>query len=398
VEKLLKTYKFKLIPDYNQEKKLYNYLNTTRFIYNLCLEYKKTLYISHKKSISKYDIQKELKDIKNETPWIKELHSQVVQDVTDRLFITYDNFFRKFKNKEKVSYPKFAKKDFWSSFKFKQGVGLCVNTNKIKLPKIGKIKYKKSKEIRGNIKNAIIKKEYDGWYICLCCEINNPNKLSFNHKIDETIGIDLGVKDLIITSDGEVKENIKTLNKWSIKLAKIQKELSRKEKGSNNRKKTKNKLRKIYSKISRIRKDYLHKITTEIINNNQVIICEDLNVKGMVKNHKLAKSISDASWDMLCNMLEYKSKWNGKIFHKVSPHYTSQDCSNCRHRNSELKLSDREWICETCQTHHDRDVNAANNIKIKGIYKLKEVGHTFSTFGDMEGVIRPAEEPLKLLI
>ena len=172
--------------------------------------------------------------------------------------------------------------------------------------------------------------------------------------------------------------------------------LSRKKKGSNNKNKAKDKLRSLHQKISRVRADNLHKITNKIISENQVIICENLNARGMLKNHKLAKSISDASWGILVSMLEYKSFWYGRDFLRVPAHYTSQDCNGCGWRNSELKLSDRRWTCGGCNEINDRDVNAAKNIRDKGINKLKEAGHVFSIFGDMVVNGQPAEEPIEI--
>lgn len=371
----VKTYKFKLVPSKEQERQLFSFLGGTRFVYNLCLEYKKSVYESNGTSVSKNQLQKELKEIKNETPWLKSIHSQVLQETTDRLFTSYDNFFRRIKKGETPGFPRFARKDRWSSFKFKQGVKIHPNTNKVYLPKIGKVKFRKSQDVNGDIKNASIKYEADGWYISICCEVNidsfKPN--------NKAIGLDLGIKDLVITSEKEVFCNPKTLYKWSKKLAMKQKKLSRKVKGSNNRNKVKSELRAIHQKISRIRKDNLHKITTDIISNNQVIICEDLNARGMMRNHKLAKSIADASWSTLTSMLEYKSKWRGRSFLKVSAHYTSQDCSCCGWRNSELTLKDRSWTCPECKSEHDRDINAAVNILNKGLNELKEAGHVFST-------------------
>jgi putative transposase len=376
----MKTYKFQLCPTKEQEVTLDNWLGATRFIYNLCLEYKTTAYKANGTSISKNDIQKELTIIRNETDWLKTVHSQTIQDVTDRLFTAYDNFFRRVKKGETPGFPKFAKKELWSSFRFKQGVGLCENTNKVKLPKIGKVKFKKSQEVIGVIKNTSIKKENKFWYICLTCEKETkhmkPNKFA--------IGLDLGIKELLISSEGEVYNNPKTLYKWSKRLACAQKSLSRKVKGSNNRQEAKLRVSKLHKKIANIRKDNLHKVTTKIINENQVIICEDLKVSNMLKNHKLARSIADASWTTLTNMLEYKSLWYGRTFMKVLPHHTSQDCNVCGYRNADLTLKVREWTCPDCNTHHDRDVNAAINILNKGMKKLTEAGHAFLTHGDIE--------------
>jgi putative transposase len=389
----IKSYKFKLKPTKEQWVILNSWLGATRFMYNLCLDYKTNVYTANKTNISKNDIQKELKEIKNETSWMKNVHSQVIQDVTDRLFVSYDNFFRRVKQGvEEVGFPKFAKKNKWSSFKFKQGVRVLENTNKISLPKIGKIKFIKSQDIIGDIRTTSIKKEYDGWYVVICCEVNIQPKEILNKEI----GLDLGLKELVITSDGEFFYNPKTLKIWEKRLETCHRNLSRKKKGSKNRKKNIIELQKLYAKISAIRKDYLHKTSSQIVNENQVIVCEKLNIQGMLKNHKLAKSISDAGWGMLVSMLEYKSKWAGRTFIQVAAHYTSQDCNVCGYRNSELTLKDREWTCPECNTVHDRDINASINILNKGIKNLTETGHVFDTLkhiGDMECNSNPAEEP-----
>jgi putative transposase len=376
----MKTYKFRLCPTKSQEQSLESWLGATRFVYNLCLEYKTTTYKANGINISKNNIQKELTIIRNETEWLKSVHSQTIQDVTDRLFIAYDNFFRRVKQGETPGFPRFAKKDLWSSFRFKQDVGLCENTNKIKLPKIGKVKFRKSQDIIGVIKKTSIKKDRGLWYICLTCK-KNTNHLKINNN---AVGIDLGIKHLATTSEGETQDNPKTFHKWSKRLASAQKSLSRKVKGSKNRNKTKSLVAKLHQKIAYIREDNLHKITTNIINENQVIICENLKINNMLKNHKLAKSISDASWATLTNMLEYKALWMGRTFIKVPPHHTSQDCNVCGYRNANLTLNVREWTCPECNAEHNRDVNAAINILNKGIEKLKEMGHTFLTHGDIE--------------
>jgi putative transposase len=251
------------------------------------------------------------------------------------------------------------------------------------------VKFKKSQEIRWTIKTASIKKDGGLWYVSLVCE----EDIRPLPKANSIIGLDLGIKSLIVSSNGEVYDNPRTLNKWSERLADAQKSLSRKTKGSNNRQKAKFAVAKLHKKISNTRRDNLHKITTQIISENQVIICEGLKTSSMLKNGKLAKSISDASWATLVGMLEYKSAWHGRTFLKVSPHHTSQDCSSCGHRNKELTLDIRSWFCGSCGAEHDRDRNAAVNILKKGIKELKEAGHVFSTHGDIELNRAEAWEP-----
>ena len=384
---LIKTYKFKLRPTKSQSDLLESSLNTCRFIYNLCLDYKSTVYKANGSTISKNDMQKELTQLKKDYPWMDALHSQTIQDVTDRLYKTYDSFFKG------GGYPRFKSKRFYKTIGYKSGVKVLTNSNKINISKIGKIKYYKSQDVKGTVKYATITKEYNGWYISLMCEMEPMVPcITTNH----TIGIDMGIKDLMITSDGIIYKNNKTLYKHEAKLKKKQRELSRKKKGSKNRSKTIQELRKLYAKVKNTRKDYISKLTSEIINENQVIICEDLRTKNMMKNHKLAKSIGDASWNIIMNQLEYKAKWFNKTFIKVPAYNTSRMCSTdgCDYINKELTLKIRKWTCPSCATHHDRDINAAINIKNKGIEKLKELGHSFSTFGDiMEHGSVPAKEP-----
>lgn len=376
---MLLTYKFKLKPTKEQTIELNQWLGTCRFVYNLCLGYKKDVYNCYQKSVSKNDLQKELALIRKEYNWIGNVHSQTIQDVTDRLDKAYQSFFKG------NGFPRFAKKNYYSSFNFKQGVKLCENTNKIKFPSLGKISFRKSREIPSEIKFAIIKKEYNGWYVCLVCEKEIKN--NFHNKKENVLGIDLGIKDYIITSTGDKIPNPKYLRQYEKKLKSVQRDLSRKEKGSNNKKKNIFLLQKAHAKVKNVRKDFLHKLSTKTVNENQVIVMENLQIKNMIKNHNLAKSISDAGWGMFTEMLKYKSALNEKELILISPNYTSMDCSDCGWRNQNLTLKDREWTCEGCGVIHDRDFNAAKNIKQKGIKKLKEAGHVFSTCGNIKVIV-----------
>jgi putative transposase len=190
-----------------------------------------------------------------------------------------------------------------------------------------------------------------------------------------TVGLDVGIKSFATFSDGKPPvDNPKYLYQYQKQLTKAQRSVSRKKKGSNNRKKAVQKLARIHLKICNTRKDFQHKISTQLIRENQTIVVEDLKVSNLLKNHKLAKSISDCGWHQFTQMLEYKAKWYGRTFIRVSPNYTSQDCSTCGSRNSELTLKDREWTCRSCNTVHDRDVNAAVNIRNRGLDKAYQLG------------------------
>lgn len=359
--KQIKTYRYKLKPTPSQEATFAQWLGTCRYIYNLTLDYKKSLWEQRKISISKNDIQKELAIIGREVDWIGAVNAQTRQEVVERVFVAYEGFFKQGKG-----YPKFAKKGQYQSFTFKQEVK--IDNTHVTLPKFGKVRYHNSRLCEGTIKRATVRECADGWYVCICVETDiEPLQIS-----PDSIGIDVGIKSLLITSDGETIENPKHLYKAERKLKRLQRSVSRKKKGSNNRKKAIKKLGRQHQRVSNSRKDFHHKVTTKLIRENQSISMESLQISNMLANHNLAKSISDAGWYQLSQMFEYKAKWYGRTFEKVNAAYTSQDCSTCGYRNTKLTLSVRAWICPVCQSQHDRDINAAQNIK------KKAVGHTVS--------------------
>jgi putative transposase len=315
------------------------------------------MYNQYGKNLSKFDIINELPNCKKEDLlWISNVNAQTLQDVIERLDKSYQRFFKG------AGFPKFAKKDKFKSFSFKQKVKLLPSTSnyigKVKLPKIGAVSYINSRNFDGKIKRTSIIKEYNGWFITFMVEENNkPLSPSTNE-----IGIDLGITNFATTSNGYKYFNPKPLKKYTRKLRRIQRSMSRKKKGSNNRNKIKNKFQKIHKKIHNIRQDFQQKLSTQLIRENQTIIVENLKVQNMLKNHKLAKSISDISWYEFTRQLEYKAKWYERNFEKVKPHNTSKECSDCGTLNVSLTLDVREWTCTNCGCHHDRDVNAAKNI------------------------------------
>jgi putative transposase len=380
----LKTYRYKLAPTPSQKQALGQWLGSCRYVYNLSLSYKKTLWEHNKVSLSKNEIQKELGAIAKETDWIAQVHSQVLQEVTDRVFNAYEGFFKQAVGRCRKGFPKFARKGQYQSFSFKQGVK--INATHVQLPKFGKVKYRNSQDCTGTIKRATVRECADGWYVCLCVETDIEH-LPANQN---SIGVDVGIKSLLVTSDGETIENPKHLYKAEKKLKRLQRSVSRKKKGGANRKKAIKKLALQHQKVANTRKDFQHKVTTRLIRENQTIAVENLQIKNMLGNHHLAKSISDASWYSLTQMLEYKARWYGRAFEKVSARHTSQDCSVCGQRNTTLTLSVREWACSGCGTTHDRDVNAAINIKNKA------VGHTVLASEIYSRVAGVAEESPRL--
>ncbi|WP_415837282.1 RNA-guided endonuclease InsQ/TnpB family protein, partial [Pontibacter korlensis] len=327
------------------------------YVYNLCLAYKKHLWTNYQISVSKNQMQQELAAIAKEVGWIGCVHSQTLQEVTDRLFRSYDGFF-----KQGNGFPRFAKRSLYRSFTFKQGVKLHQNTSTVQLPRIGKVKYRKSQDVQGVIKTASVVREAGGWHVTLCCEV----EIAPLPQTDSVVGLDVGIKSFVVTSDGVAVDNPKHLYRYQHQLRRAQRAVSRKKKGGSNRRKAVGKLSRIHLKVRNTRKDFHHKLTTQLIRESQAIVVEQLQIQHMVQNHMLAKSISDAGWHGFVQMLGYKSKWYGRELVKVAPNHTSQDCWVCGWRNTELKLSDRYWTCSNGHALH-RDVNAASNIRNKAV-------------------------------
>jgi len=341
---------------------LTRHFGANRFVFNYYLNSRKESYLGEdKKSLNYYDNANDLTQLKKDENfnWLKEINSQSLQSSIRNLDTAYNKFFRK-----QTKFPRFKSKYDRQSFKIPQNV--LIKDNKLNIPKFKEgIKINLHQEIEGKIMFATISKSTTSkYYVSITCEVNHKPFEKTNSKV----GIDTGIKDLAILSDGKVYENIKTLKSNLKKLKYEQRQLSKKVKGSSSRNKQRKNLALVHEKITNVRKDYLHKISTEIIKSQDVICIEDLAVKNMMKNHKLAQAFADVSLGTFYSMLEYKAKWNDKTIIKIDRYFpSSKMCSNCSWINQDLTLKDREWICPSCNTTHDRDFNAAKNILKQGL-------------------------------
>ena len=370
-----KTYKFRIYPTVEQEILLVKHFGCTRYVYNYFLNERKEQYQANKKSDNYYKQAATLTKLKKEedTKWLKEVNSQTLQFALRSLDTAFLNFFR-----GNAQFPKFKSKKHKNTFTIPQFGKL--EDGKIIIPKFKEgIKVKIHREVKGKIGKMNITKTPTGKYYV---SIFTEQEVEDLPKTNKQVGIDLGLKDFVITSDNKKFKNNRYTKKYARKLKKAQQHLSRKQKGSNGFEKQKLKVAKIHEKIASCRLDTLHKVSIELVKNYDLISVEDLNVKGMIKNHKLSKHIADASWGNFVSLLQYKCDWYGKELVKVNRFYpSSKTCGECGWINQELKLSDREWTCNSCDVIHDRDVNASRNILKEGLKNIS-AGTVEYTDGD----------------
>jgi len=354
---MYKAYKFRVYPTNDQKIALAKAFGCCRWYWNYSLNLCARTYKETGKGLSRFAIQSLLPDLKKENEWLVDAYSQCLQSVALNLSTAYKNFFEK-----RTGFPKFKSKHGKQSIQYPSNVK--IEDNYIKLPgKVGKIYCKQNRTFEGKIKTTTFSLNPDGRYF-VSILVDDGKDLPIPSIEGNAIGIDLGLTHFAITSDGSKYNNQRHTNKYARNLKKKQQSLARKIKGSNTRTKARKLVAKVHSKIKRVREDFLHKLSRKIVNENQVIAVENLNVKGMVRNHNLAKAISDCSWGQFCTMLKYKSEWEGKIYIEIDRWFpSSKTCNVCLNKVDSLLLDVRNWTCNKCNTQHDRDINAAINIK-----------------------------------
>jgi putative transposase len=390
---MLRVVKVRLYPDVQQQQSLAQAFGSCRWLWNYFLNLMNQTYQETGKGLSGYEVKKIIPQLKKEHEWLSLTYSQCLQQVCLNLGVAFNNFFEK-----RAKYPRFKSKYGKQSIQYPQNVKVSaslnldpersrrvkITDNQLILPKIGKVSAIIHREIEGKIKTVTITKSCSEQYFAAILFDDGQEKPESIAE-GKAIGIDLGLTHFAITSSGSKFDNPRILNKHDKNLKIKQQQLSRKQKGSSNRNKARKKVARVHRKITNCREDFLHKLSRRIVNENQVIVVENLHVKGMMQNHCLAKSIQQVGWEMFCTMLKYKAENEGKIYQEVDRFFpSSKTCHVCLNQVGSLPLDIRFWTCGKCQARHDRDINAAINLRDEGlrILRLRSVQVLTSGTGD----------------
>ena len=353
---MLRVVKVRLYPDAQQQQSLARAFGSCRWLWNYFLNLMNETYKETGKGLSGYEVKKTIPQLKKEHEWLSLTYSQCLQQVCLNLGVAFNNFFEK-----RARYPKFKSRHGKQSIQYPQNIKIA--DNQLILPKIGKVSAIIHREIEGKIKTVTITKNCSEQYFAAILLEDSKEKPESIVE-GKAIGIDLGLTHFAITSDGSKFDNPRILNKHEKNLKIKQQQLSRKQKGSNNRNKARKKVARVHRKITNCREDFLHKLSRRIVNESQVIVVENLHVKGMMQNHCLAKSIQQVGWGMFCTMLKYKAENEGKIYQEVDRFFpSSKTCHVCLNQVGSLPLDIRFWTCEKCQARHDRAKNRTSNLQ-----------------------------------
>ena len=364
-----KSYKFRLYPSKKQVEQFDNILNSCRYLYNIQLEYERYVYEKDRSFANRIDLNNLLPDLKIINPSLKIIHSQVLQNVNDRVIKSFNGFFSRVKKGMKAGYPRFKNFSRYNSFTFPQSGFTFTSQKKIKVSKIGEVSIRLHRNIKGKIKTLTIMKTFTGkWFACFCVvqDATHPKR-----ELKNVVGMDLGLTSFAKFSDKSVVKNPRHLEKSLDKLRRKSRRLSMKKKGSFNRFKSRFKLALLYEKVSNQRTDFLHKLSRQLVNKYDGIALENLTVLTM-KSKWLQRSIRDVSWDKFRQLLTYKAENTGCKLDFVNPKNTSKTCSKCGSVKSELKLSERTFICPSCGFSCCRDLNASFNILNTSLFSMTE--------------------------
>ena len=367
-----KAFKFRLYPNAEQRQALERQFGSARFVFNYFLQERMDFYAAHKgekkQGLNYNDTASHLTALKRkpEYAWLKEVNSQSLQTALRNLDTAYGNFFA-----QRAKFPNFKSRRDKQSFCVPQHFTLDSEKGRLNIPKLTPLRIVVHRPVEGTMKSVTISRNPSGRYFAsISCVVEKPEPLP--RRMGKELGLDLGLKSFLVTSEGEKVDPPQYLRRAEEKLCRLQKQLSQKKASSQNREKARLKVARLHEKIANQRADFLHKQSRRRIDENQAIYVEDPHVNGMLRNHRLARSISDAGWGEFLRLLEYKAAWYGCGFTQIGTFYpSSRLCHRCGYRKDDLTLADREWDCPECQTHHDRDVNAALNILQEGRTRLE---------------------------